>query len=276
MTRVSADGSTSYDVGGGVSASTFSSQSSQDFGRNMEQSSTQGAGIVEQKRQAASDAWSTSNSSSTRSFDTAQRVASSNTEEGRGLNNSLARVHDVQSQMANTLETGFGFTKAQADDSSRNAMQTGTFNADAAISSMVGPKGIKELSASGKGSISDQWISQQARNSADSARTERSSKDGLRYLEQESNGSSAREARESFYRQTSSSSDSQSRGSSQEVTQDSRHAQSASEEASRAEDTFQRYQNSFAERRNNNFSISRNDTQDYVRFVQEQMLDPAN
>lgn len=274
MTRVSGDGSTSYDVGGGVSALTFSLQSSQDFGRNMEQSLTQGAGIVEQKRQAASDAWSTSNSSSTRLFDTAQRVASSNTEEGRGLNNSLARVHDVQSQWSSTLTANHGFTKSESDELTRQASTSSSFDANLAITSMLGPEKVAALK--GSGSVAQKWASQQSRDSKDSARTEQSLLDGLSYLERQSRGDSAREARESFYRQTSSSSNSQLRGLSQEVSQDLRHAQSASEEASRAEDTFQRWQNAQSEFKRNGFSLSRNENQDFVRFAQGQMLDPAN
>jgi conjugal transfer mating pair stabilization protein TraG len=276
MTRTAADGTMSYDSSGGMSSLPFTLHSTSDFARSMEESLTKGAGVVEQKRQVASDAWSTANSASMRLFETAQHSASSNTEEGRALNNTLSRMQDIQSQWSSTLENTGAFTKAQAEEISRNAMQTGSFNADVAISSMVGPKALKALSVSGKGGIADRWASEQARKSSDSSKTEKSVKDAFRYLEQEASGDSARQARESFYRQTSASSDSQLRGLSQEVTQDLRHAQSASEEASRAEDTFQRYQNSFAERRNNNFSISRNDTQDYVRFVQEQMLDPAN
>ncbi|KAJ8135479.1 hypothetical protein OY671_011308, partial [Metschnikowia pulcherrima] len=158
----------------------------------MEESSTRGAGVVEQKRQVASDAWSTANSTSMRSFDTAQHSASSNTEEGRASNNTLSRMQDIQSQWSSTLENTGAFTKAQADDISRKALQTGTFNADVAISSMLGAKGVQELSAVGTGSISDQWISQQARNSSDSSKTDKSVKDAFRYLEQQASCDSAR------------------------------------------------------------------------------------
>ena len=274
MTRTAADGTMSYDSSGGMSSLPFTLHSTSDFARSMEESLTKGAGVVEQKRQVASDAWSTANSASMRLFETAQHSASSNTEEGRALNNTVSALHDMQSSWSSNLESRFGFTKSEADELSRQASTSSNFDASVALATMIGSDKIAALK--GNGSIASRWSSQQGRDSRDSKRSEQSLQDGLRYLQQEASGDSARQARESFYRQTSSSSDSQLRGLSQEVTQDLRHAQSASEEASRAEDTFQRYQNSFAERRNNNFSISRNDTQDYVRFVQEQMLDPAN
>ncbi|WP_292960272.1 conjugal transfer protein TraG N-terminal domain-containing protein [Novosphingobium sp. UBA1939] len=274
MTRTAADGTMSYDSSGGMSSLPFTLHSTSDFARSMEESLTKGAGVVEQKRQVASDAWSTANSASMRLFETAQHSASSNTEVGRGLQNSLATVNDLQTNWSSKLSQSNGFTKSESDELARSATREGQFSADAAISAMLGPERLAALK--GSGSVSARWAAHEARNSKDGSRTEKSLLDGLSFLEQQSRGDSARQARESFYRQTSASSDSQLRGLSQEVTQDLRHAQSASEEASRAEDTFQRYQNSFAERRNNNFSISRNDTQDYVRFVQEQMLDPAN
>lgn len=274
MTRVASDGSVSYDSSGGMSSLPFTLHSTRDYARSMEESLTRGAGIVEQKRQAASDAWSTSNSSSMRLFDTAQHVASSNTEEGRALNNTLSTVNDLQNSWSSNLESRFGFTKSEADELSRQASTSSTFDASASLATMLGTEKLAALR--GSGSVASRWTTQQGRDSKQGNRSEQSLQDGLRYLEQEANSSTARQARESFYRETSSSSNSQLRGLSQEVTQDLRHAQSASEEASRAEDTYQRYQNQLAERRNNNFSISRNETQDYVRFAQEQMLDPAN
>src|SRR3546814_5220605 len=63
----------------------------------------------------------------------------------------------------------------------------------------------------------------------------------------ESNSEAARQARESFYRATASSTDSQVRGLGQEVSQDLRHSRSLSEEASRAEDQYQRWSNEFSQ-----------------------------
>jgi conjugal transfer mating pair stabilization protein TraG len=181
----------------------------------MEEASP-GAGIVEQKRQAASDAWSTSNSSSMRLFDTAQHSASSNTEEGRALNNTLSDA-GCPSQWSSTLENTGAFTKAQADESVGKA--NGTFNADVAISSMLGTKEAKQLSA-GKGASPivgflsrPKFVGQLENRKVREGRFPLSRTGSL--------GDSARQARESFYRQTSSSSNSQLRGLSQEVTQGS-------------------------------------------------------
>src|SRR3546814_14103873 len=81
---------------------------------------------------------------------------------------------------------------------------------------------------------------------------------------------------ESFYRATASSTDSQVRGLGQEVSQDLRHAQSLSEEASRAEDQYQRWSNEFSQFERDGYALNKNLSQDFVRYAQTAMMDPQN
>src|SRR3546814_16851824 len=86
----------------------------------------------------------------------------------------------------------------------------------------------------------------------------------------------ARQARESFYRATTSSTDSQVRGLGQEVSQDLRHSQSLSEEASRAEERYQRWSSEFSQFERDGYALNKNLSQEFVRYAQTAMMDPQN
>lgn len=274
LTRTSADGGVSYDSSGAMSQLGFTIQASEDYGRTLETSLAQGAGIVEQKRKVASDAWTATNSSTARLVNTAQHSAMSNTEEGRAIQNSLTQVNDQSTRWSEQLQNNFGYTKGVADELSRQASTTGSFDLSSAVETALGVRGIATLK--GTGSVGERWMSQQSRNSTDSARTDRNLQNGLSWLQDQSSSDSARQARENFYRTTSSSSDSKLSALSNEVQADLRHAQSASVEASTAQDEFQRFQRQISDFRRDGMTLNRNETQAYVNYAQAAMMDPAN
>jgi conjugal transfer mating pair stabilization protein TraG len=292
-----ADGSETHNAAPGMSNLGFMLQSSKDYGSSMQRGLTEGRSVVDQKRQSANEAWSTTYSEGARLFDTAQHSASRNTEEGRGLSSSIAQVHNLESSWSETLQSRFGWSKDVADRASREAAMTGKFNADiglpigggkgggakAAPSGGAAGGGAKGGSSGGESGGPNLGVgfgaggqSTEARSSSMGVSSSDQLSNGMDWLTREANSDSARTARESFVRETNSSSDSQVSGLSRDFQQDLRHAETVSTEASRAEDSYQRWQTEASQFEKSGFTLNRNDSQDFVRFSAEQMLDPSN
>lgn len=273
FTRYNEDGTFAYDTSQGISNLGFAISASKDYGSQLQKGLSQGSSVVEQKRVAANDSWATTRTESARLFDTAQTSASATTEEGRSLQSSIAQVQDLSTNWSNTLQTQFGMTKSEADQLARDTVLTGRVGADGnlGVGGQAGPFSAKGgLSGGAEGRSSD------IRRTEQGASTQNANTDAYQWLEKESNSETARQARESFYRATTSSTDSQVRGLGQEVSQDLRHSQSLSEEASRAEDQYQRWSNEFSQFERDGYSLSKNLSQDFVRYAQTAMMDPQN
>ena len=273
FTRYNEDGTFAYDTSQGISNLGFAISASKDYGSQLQKGLSQGSSVVEQKRVAANDSWATTRTESARLFDTAQTSASATTEEGRSLQSSIAQVQDLSTNWSNTLQTQFGMTKSEADQLARDTVLTGRVGADGnlGVGGQAGPFSAKGgLSGGAEGRSSDMRRTEQG------ASTQNANTDAYQWLEKESNSETARQARESFYRATTSSTDSQVRGLGQEVSQDLRHSQSLSEEASRAEDQYQRWSNEFSQFERDGYSLSKNLSQDFVRYAQTAMMDPQN
>lgn len=273
FTRYNEDGTFAYDTSQGISNLGFAISASKDYGSQLQKGLSQGSSVVEQKRVAANDSWATTRTESARLFDTAQSSASATTEEGRSLQSSIAQVQDLSSSWSNTLQTQFGMTKSEADKLARDTVLTGRagIGASGAVSGKRGP-----LSGQVDGKIGIDGNSSDRRNTEQGVSTQNANTDAYQWLEKESNSEAARQARESFYRATTSSTDSQVRGLGQEVSQDLRHSQSLSEEASRAEDQYQRWSNEFSQFERDGYSLNMNLSQDFVRYAQTAMMDPQN
>lgn len=273
FTRYNEDGSFAYDTSQGISNLGFAISASKDYGSQLQKGLSQGSGVVEQKRVAANDSWATTRTESARLFDTAQTSASATTEEGRSLSSSIAQVQDLSSQWSNTLQSQFGMTKTEADRLARDTVLTGSAGA-AASGSVSGKRG--PFSGQVDGRLGIDGKSSDSRNTEQGVSTSNANTDAYQWLEKESNSEAARQARESFYRATTSSTDSQVRGLGQEVSQDLRHSQSLSEEASRAEEQYQRWSNEFSQFERDGYALNKNLSQDFVRFAQAAMMDPQN
>ncbi|ODT93701.1 MAG: hypothetical protein ABS86_00805 [Sphingobium sp. SCN 64-10] len=273
FTRYNEDGTFAYDTSQGISNLGFAISASKDYGSQLQKGLSQGSGVVEQKRVAANDSWATTRTESSRLFDTAQTSASATTEEGRSLSSSIAQVQDLSSQWSNTLQTQFGMTKTEADRLARDTVLTGRagIGASGALSGKRGP-----FSGQVDGKLGIDGTSSDRRNSEQGVSAQNSNSDAYQWLEKESNSEAARQARESFYRATTSSTDSQVRGLGREVSQDLRHSQSLSDEASRAEEQYQRWSNEFSQFERDGYALNKNLSQDFVRFAQAAMMDPQN
>ncbi|MGL3823650.1 conjugal transfer protein TraG N-terminal domain-containing protein [Sphingopyxis sp. R3-92] len=273
FTRYNEDGTFAYDTSQGISNLGFGISANKDFGSQLQKGLSQGSSVVDQKRVAANDSWAATRTESARLFDTAQTSASATTEEGRSLQSSIAQVQDLSSSWSNTLQTQFGMTKSEADRLARDTVLTGSAGIDGS-GTLSGGGGPLSAQASLRGGVNGK--SSDTRNTEQGVSSQTSNTDALQWLERESSSEAARQARESFYRATTSSTDSQVRGLGQEVSQDLRHSQSLSNEASRAEDQYQRWSNEFSQFERDGYALNKNLSQDFVRYAQTAMMDPQN
>ena len=281
LQRTNADGTQSFDTAGAMSNLGFTLQGTKEFGSSMQKTLSQGASVVDQKRHAANDAWSTAFATSTRLTDAVQHSNSSDTAEGRAMNWSLGQMNDLTERTSATLQSRFHLSRTEADEYARQAVQTGQVSGDVKASASVGLPGSKAgmpvsagLSAGLGASTSLRSDQSRGNRSVTSGGTDIS--DVQDYLRTVATSEQARETRESFARATSNSSDSRVRGLSSDMQQDLRHAQSASDEASHAEETFKRWQTEIGESQRNGYAFSRNDSQNFAIFVTEQLRDSAN
>jgi conjugal transfer mating pair stabilization protein TraG len=274
FTRYNEDGTFAYDTSQGISNLGFAISASKDYGSQLQKGLSQGSSVVEQKRVSANDSWATTRTESARLFDTAQTSSSATTEEGRSLQSSIAQVQDLSANWSNTLQTLFGMTKSEADQLARDTVLTGSVGMGASGALSAGRGGPISRQADLKAGLDGR--SSDSRRTEEGVATQSANTDAYQWLERESNSEAARQARESFYRATTSSTDSQIRGLGQEVSQDLRHSQSLSEEASHAEDQYQRWSNEFSQFERDGYSLNKNLSQDFVRYAQTAMMDPQN
>ena len=273
LTKFNADGSQTHDVSGAMSNLAISPRMTNAFSAARSQALSEGQSVVEANRRSAHEAWSTTQSASERLFNTVEARASSNTEEGRSLNNALTAVDEKARDFSQTLQRDFGFNSQVADTLGRQAARTGKFDLDSALQVSGGGAGV---GFAGQAGAAMGWQTSQNRDSRDEQRAEENLRNGTAWREKEANSESARQTRDSFYRQTSSSSDSQVRGLGQEASQDLRHAQTLSQEASRSEENYKRLSSELSNSESAGFSWDRNLSNEFDRFATQALSDPAN
>src|SRR3546814_2651190 len=143
----------------------------------------------------------------------------------------MAHVQYLSSNWSNTLQTPVGRTKGHDDQLARDPGLSGSAGIGASGALRAGKGGPLSGSADLKAGLDGR--SSDTRRTDQGVSTSTQNTDAHQWLEKESNSEAARQARESFYRATASSTDSKVRGLGQEVSQDLRHSHSLSEEASR-------------------------------------------
>ena len=251
----------------------------QDLMARQTKALSEGKGVVEQTRQNFTESLSATTAKSMRLFDTAQHAATSETSEGRSIQDSLSTMSTMERSYSEELQRSGGFTKSVADIMATQATRTGRMDLEAALATglSAGAPGLSNLSLNGKGSLSSQYMAQQSRNSEDRSNIEQSMRESMSSVERQANSETATSARDTFYRQTASSSNSELRGLSNETQASLAQTRSASEEYSRAEDTYSRYSQEISEARSRGFQYSANLSQEYANWWDTKgRFDPAN
>ena len=261
-TAYTADGTSVFDSRGGLSSLAFTPTGTSGFSSDMRRALSDGYGRVESTRQTAMDRWSATASTASDLLTAAETRRGSSTETGSGLNNSIAQMHDVSSTISNTLQSRFGLSQSEADRIARASILTGEANLG------VGVRGL--------GSIGARAAAQATRETGRTVTADEALSDMRDYVARESNSSQARQAREDFIRETSSSSDSTLRSLSNRLGANIEDSRSASVEAARSEETYRRISDEVSQAEARGFTLNRNETQDFVTYAQNELAKPEN
>lgn len=96
------------------------------------------------------------------------------------------------------------------------------------------------------------------------------------YAYKESNSTQARQAREDFTRATSSSSDSEVKSLSDRYSASLADTRTYSNEASRTQEAYERHSQDFSEAASRGYSLSQDETQEFVTYAQQALRAPEN
>lgn len=262
VTSFTAGGSMIEDSRPGMSNLAYGLTRSSGFATEARKALSEGFGQVEQARQTAVEGWRATASTATDLFNSAEQRASSSFETGSGLNNSVAKMHDVSSSLSKDLQSRFGLTERDADNIARTSVMAGSANAMAGVPGIAGVRG--------------ELVARAHRETGRSISAEEAYQELANYVQREVNSDQARSAREDFMRQTSSSSDSEVRGLSQKFGSSLEESRAVTNEAIRQEENFRRVSRDFSEAESQGFRLDHNDTQAFVAFAQNELAKPEN
>jgi conjugal transfer mating pair stabilization protein TraG len=249
-----ADGSMVYDTVSGAT-SRFADKPSLSSGTVA--SLSQALGSFKNKssseREAASSSLNSANSYGASTFKTAESRVSSGQETGNGVTNSLRETQNLEQSWSNHLQNNFGVSAQDASRMARTAMINGGFSAE--LGRQIG------LGVGVKGS------STQELNGSRSTTSEEGWRDAYDYLNRESRSSDATNARESFFRATSSSSDSEISGLSQKRDASLTEAKGHLVESQRLNEAGERWSRDMSLSQSNGFQYNRDLSQDFANFA---------
>ncbi|WP_264575039.1 conjugal transfer protein TraG N-terminal domain-containing protein [Sphingobium sp. B11D3A] len=267
--RQMSGGGTVFDSSQGISQLPVAPTMSSGFQAEARKSAAEYQNMGAQKREAANQSWSAARSQATELFNTVQHSDSFSRDQGSGTNSSIERMSQQQQSWSERLQSEFGLSKEAADHASRDASLTG--NASLTASLGLGGK-FGPVDGSISGSLGGKYETGQSSRSSLSASEAQKLMDAEDWLRQESNSEAARQNRDSFYRETSSTQDSHVRGLTERTSASITEARSLSREASRYEDAGKRFESVLSEAQSNGFNWTRNMSQDFVQWWQEEKM----
>ncbi|KHL24269.1 peptidase M23 [Croceibacterium mercuriale] len=252
-----ADGTSVFDTRGGQSSLAQTPSGSSGFSTDMKRALSDGYGRVQSTRQTATDRWSATATTASELMQAVEQRRGSSVETGSGLNNSISDLHDVSSNISSTLQSRFGLSANEADRIARTSTLTGDGSLSAGIPGLAGI-GVRAAALA-------------TRETGRTVTAEEALSDMRDYVSRESNSSQARQAREDFTRETSSSSDSTVRSLSNRLGASIEQSRAASLEASQSEETYRRISEDVSQAEARGFRLDHNETQEFVTYAQNEL-----
>lgn len=263
------DGSNAFDTSQGISRLGFTPTRTAGFDTQMSRALSEGQSHTDSLRNSASQSWNATATTATDLLTSAEHRRGSSTETGSGFNNSVAKMTDASRSLATGLSHRFGLSEADAQQVARASQTSGEATA--------GIEALKKLwGVTGRAGLSGKLASTATENTNRNLSADNAYGELDEYLNRETNTTQARAARDEFFRETSTSGDSEVRSLSQKLGVSVGESRSASLEATRAEETFQRVSNDVREASARGWSLSRNETQEFVTYAQERLLQDDN
>ena len=263
-----ADGSMAYDTRDAISTLAQKPSRTSGFGTEARQALSEGYGRVEQLRETANESWSATATAATNLTNRAETQRASSEQTGSGTNNSLTNMYEASETLSNDLQSKFGLSKADSERISRVSSITGS--ADAGLGTPGGK--LSPLQAQIGARVSAQAL----RDTGRVISTEQGFSEVHGYVERQTSTMQARQSREDFNRDTSTSSDSRTRALSEDLSSSIAQSRSAGLEASTAEETYSRISNDVSQAESRGYSLNYDETQDFVNFTTEELAKPEN
>jgi conjugal transfer mating pair stabilization protein TraG len=277
-----ANGANAFDTRQAISSLAYKPTRTEGFTSDMREALSQGFNRAEGLRQAASEARSATVSTGTELLESATRSASSSKENGSGFNSSVSRMNEQVRSLTDSLSEKFALSETDSERIARASI----FGADATLSG-GGTIGGKLGNPSGKGieaaigadaaaKLAARVTAQHQVETGETFTSDQALSRVADFAYREANSTQAKQAREDFTRATSTSSDSEVKSLSDRYSASLSDIRTYSNEASRTQEAFERHSQDFSEAASRGYSLSQDETQEFVSFAQQELRAPEN
>lgn len=266
------DGSNAFDARQAISNFATTPMRTTSLEQRINQTYSEGQSNVDRLSREASESWSAVASRGTDLMKTAERRASSGTENGSGIATSLSRMNTVSDNLASKLSTTFGFTEAESREISNLSQTTGSADAGLAAVGNLWQDKDNGHSLNTKGEISARIASIVGENTGRRVSADQAYNEVRDFVRSEINSEEARSARDSFTRDTSSITNSTGEALTERLGASISHANEVSARSSRAEEAFERFSKDNSISAGSGYNVSANDSQEFANFATERLL----
>jgi conjugal transfer mating pair stabilization protein TraG len=275
-----ANGANAFDTRQAISSLAYKPVRTDGFASDFREALSQGFNKAESLRQAAAESRSATVSTGSELLESATRSASSSTESGSGFNSSVSKFNDQVRSLSSTLQERFGLSESESQNISRSFFLTGEGSGSAGVNGKVGvgsTEGIvAAIGADAAANLGLRISAQHKHETGETLTADQALSRVADYAYKESNSTQARQAREDFERATSSSSDSELKSLSDRYSASLSDTRTRSNEAAQTQEAYERHSQDFSEAASRGYSLSQDETQEFVTYAQQALRAPEN
>ncbi len=275
-----ANGANAFDTRQAISSLAYKPVRTDGFASDFREALTQGYNRAEGLRQAASESRSATVSTGTELLESASRSASSSNENGSAFNSSVSKFNDQVRSLSQGLQNQFRLSESESQTVARSFLLSGEAGSSGGVNGKLGVGSSEGVIASLGGDISANLaariVAQHKHETGETITADQALSRVADYAYKESNSTQARQAREDFTRATSSSSDSELKSLSDRYSASLADTRTSSNEASRTQEAYERHSQDFSEAASRGYSLSQDETQEFVTYAQQALRQPEN
>jgi conjugal transfer mating pair stabilization protein TraG len=275
-----ANGANAFDTRPAISSLAYKPVRTDGFASDFREALSQGFNRAEGLRQAASEARSATVSNGAELLESATRTASSSQENGSAFNSSVSKFNDQVRSLSEGLQNQFRLSESESQTVARSFLLSGEAGGSGGVNGKLGvgsAEGIvASLGADLSASLAGRIVAQHKHETGETLTADQALSRVADYAYKESNSTQARQAREDFTRATSSSSDSEVKSLSDRYSASLSDTRSYSNEASRTQEAYERHSQDFSEAASRGYSLSQDETQEFVTYAQQALRAPEN
>ena len=275
-----ANGANAFDTRQAISSLAYKPVRTDGFASDFREALSQGFNRAEGLRQAASESRSATVSTGTELLESATRTASSSNDNGSGFNSSVSKMNDQVRSLSNSLSEKFGLSETESQNIARSFVLSGEASGSGGISGKIGAGSTEGITAAigadAAANLTGRIIAQHRHDTGQTLTADQALSRVADYAYKESNSTQARQAREDFTRATSSSSDTELKSLSDRYSASLADTRTYSNEASRTQEAYERHSQDFSEAASRGYSLSQDETQEFVTYAQQALRAPEN